>query len=312
MIHNGNLWLLTMTQERYEHISLMIKNIYPLFDGIIAIVNQPSNDGTYELLEQNKKRGKIIKRSFVPNHGFLMNELLFCNHIKDNDYCVYLDSPESMTDEFIKIISVLINDFEKNNIGALYWDQRPYLFKYNQYMQFFGAYHWGLDNIEGQIIVLPDKDKYIINKRKDNPCISWCLNPIKSYICYPLSNETTIMYSKYGQSIVEKEEKKRREIRKYLQYNLDLDLNTLNDLINYFEKIYKKEIIPDEYLTKVIEEQYRLSELFQLKILRMDFMKDIVPKRYKFSFSDYLKYENGFINPNYESTIIKYDKGIFN
>ena len=55
-----------------------------------------------------------------------------------------------------------------------------------------------------------------------------------------------------------------------------------------------------------------MSEFFQVKILGMDFIKEIVPKRYKFSFRDYLKYGNGFSNSNYLGTILRYDSGNFN
>ena len=209
--------LLVMTQNRERDISQMISNIYPVFNGIVAIVNQPSNDGTYELLKRNKRNGKIIKVNWTPNHGFLMNHLLFYGEIKEGTYCLYLDSPESLTDEFIRIIPGLLEEFEEKNVVALFWNERPYIFKYNQYMEFHGAYHWGLSGLKGNIVTLPDKDKYIINKRNENPEISYCFNPIKSYICYPLSNETTIMYGKYGQKILNIEENKRRKIRKYLQ-----------------------------------------------------------------------------------------------
>ncbi len=299
--------LLTMTQNREKDISLMVKNIYPTFDGIVGLVNQPSWDTTYHILNQNKGNGKILKANWTPNHGFLMNHLLFYGGIKEGTYCFFLDSPESMTDEFIRIIPGLLEEFEEKNVSALYWNERPYIFKYNQYMEFHGAYHWGLQGLRGNIVTLPDKDKYIINRRNENPEISYCFNPIKSYLCYPLSNETTIMYSKYGSEILNKEENKRREIRKYLQEVLKLDLTTLDDLISYLTKIKDGVIVPDSYFIEAMDSEFRLSELFQLKVLGMKFMEEIVPRRYKFSFKDYLEKGDGFINPNYFSTILKYD-----
>ena len=74
--------LLTMTQERKEHISLMLKNIYPTFDGVVALVNLPSNDGTIELLETNKGNGKVITQNWTPNHGFLMNHYFIMETLK--------------------------------------------------------------------------------------------------------------------------------------------------------------------------------------------------------------------------------------
>jgi hypothetical protein len=86
--------LLTITQERVADVDLMTRNIYPTFQGILAVVNQPSDDGTFEMIDARKRDGKIIKRKFVPDHAFLMNELLFCDFIKEGQWCLFLDSPE--------------------------------------------------------------------------------------------------------------------------------------------------------------------------------------------------------------------------
>jgi hypothetical protein len=306
--------LLTMTQERKEHISLMIKNIYPTFDGIISLVNLPSNDGTIELLEANKGNGKVITQNWTPNHAFLMNHLLFYGGIKNGQYCVYLDSPESMTDQFISELPSILNDFEKNEIGALYWDQRPYIFKYNPYMEFYGAVHWGLTNISGRIITMDDKDKYIINKRKDTPKYFGSINGSKYYLCYYLGNDIQLVYGKYGQEIVNHHETLRRKFQIYCKYKLNLDISSLDDMVKYMTKIKNKEVIPEEYFVDMVELEFRLSELFQIEVLGQDFMKDVVnyqpdgtQLRYTFSFKDYLNGGSGFPK-NYLGTILKYNR----
>ena len=299
--------LLTMTQERKEHISLMVKNIYPTFDGIIGLVNLPSQDGTLEVLEANKGNGKIITQEWTCNHAFLMNHLLFYGNIANGQYCVYLDSPESMTDLFISELPKILENFEKNNIGALYWDGRPYIFKYNPYMEFFGAVHWGLNNIQGNIITLPDKDKYIINRRKETPKFFGSINGTKYYLCYYLGNDIQLVYSKYGQEIVNYHEELRRKFQIYCKYNLNLDISNLDNMVNYMTKIKNKEIIPEQYFIDMVELEFRLSELFQIEVLNQDFMKDIVPKRYRFSFKNYLNTGNGYPD-GYLGTILKYDK----
>jgi hypothetical protein len=296
-----------MTQERKEHISSMVKNIYPTFDGVIGLVNLPSEDGTLEILEKNKGNGKIIKQQWTCNHGFLMNHLLFYGNITNGQYCVYLDSPESMTDLFISDLPKILENFEKNNIGALYWDGRPYIFKYNPYMEFFGAVHWGLNNIQGNIVTLPDKDKYIINRRKETPKFFGSINGTKYYLCYYLGNDIQLVYSKYGQEIVNYHEQLRRKFQIYCKDNLNLDISNLNDIINYMTKIRNKEIIPEEYFIDMVELEFRLSELFQIEVLNQDFMKDVVPKRYRFSFKNYLNTGNGYLD-GYLGTILKYDK----
>lgn len=299
--------LLTMTQERKEHISIMLKNIYPVFDGVVAVVNLPSNDGTLEILSANKGNGKIITQNWTPNHAFLMNHLLFYGGIENGQYCMYLDSPESMTDEFILQIPSIIDQFEKNNIGALYWDDRPYLFKYNPYMEFFGAVHWGLTNIEGQIITLPDKDKYIVNKRKETPKFFGSINGCKYYLCYYLGNDIQLVYNKYGQNVANHHEKLRKKFQDYCVRELKIDISNLDGIVSYMSKIRDKQITPDDFFIEMIELEFRLSELFQIEVLNQDFIKDVVPKRYKFSFKDYLNGNDGF-PVDYEGTILKYNK----
>jgi hypothetical protein len=299
--------LLTMTQERKEHISLMIKNIYPTFDGIIGLVNLPSNDGTLEILKENKGNGKILTQQWTCNHAFLMNHLLYYGNIKNNQYCVYLDSPESMTDKFINELPSLLENFEKNNIGALYWDQRPYIFRYNHYMEFFGAVHWGLNNINGQIITLPNKDEYIINRRKETPKFFGSLNGTKYYLCYYLGNDIQLVYSKYGQEVVQHHEILRRKFQTYCTEVLNLDISSLNGMIEYMKKIYTKEVTPDQYFVDMVELEFRLSELFQIEILGQDFMSDVAKNRYRFSFKDYLNGGNGYPD-NYLGTILQYNR----
>jgi len=296
-----------MTQERREHISLMLRNIYPTFKGVISLVNLPSNDGTIELLEQNKGEGRVITQNWTQNHAFLMNHLLYYGNIKNGEYCLYLDSPESLTDYFVEQLPSLLEDFEKNNVGALFWDQRPYIFKYNPYMEFFGAVHWGLSNIYGKIITLPEKEKYIINRRKDTPKFFGSINGTKYYVCYFLGNDTQLVYGKYGQNIVNHHENLRRQFQMYCMEKLKLNINTLDDMINYMKKIKNKEISPENYFIEMVELEFRLSELFQIEVLNQDFINDVVPRRYKFSFKDYLNGGSGYPE-EYLGTILKYNR----
>lgn len=300
-----------MTQERLSDISIMVDNIYPTFGGVIALVNLPSNDGTLELLQKIKGRGNVITQNWTPHHGFLMNHLLFYGGIKDGEWCVYLDSPESMTNEFINALPYLLEDFHRNNVGAVYWDNRPYIFRYNPYLEFHNAVHWSLSGIRGKLITIPDKDKYIVNRRLLNKAVSWCLNPIKYWFCYPKGNECDAMYGKYGQHIINKHESIRQNFRSYCETVLKISLNSLDDLISYMIKIRDKTATPSDYFIDVLEKEFRMSELFQLKVLGFDFMTTMHP-RYKWSFKDYLKYGDGWHNKDYDGTVLRYDKGNFN
>lgn len=310
MNNNPKIWLLTMTQNRKEDIEEMTRNIYPYFNGIIA-VDHNSSDGTYEILESRKGEGRIIRRDFIMHHSHSMNELLFCRHAKNGDLMVYLDSSDIPTDLFFKEFNNIFNDLEKQNLSCVMACNRPYIWKYYDLQYFIGNPHWGIVGLmSNNIINLDEKNKelYFTNKRKEKPEVSFCLNPIKYFFCYNPSNETQIMYGKYGQNIVREREIIRLTFRMYCENELGINLNNLDGLIDYFKKIHAKEIVPSEYLINVVESEFRLSELFQLKVLNMDFMNEIVPKRYKWSFENYLKTGDGFSDENYEGTILKLNK----
>jgi hypothetical protein len=174
-------------------------------------------------------------------------------------------------------------------------------------MEFYGAVHWGLTNITGRITTMDDKDKYIINKRKETPKFFGSINGTKYYLCYYLGNDVQLVYGKYGQEIVNHHEALRRRFQMYCKYNLNLDISTLDDMVKYMTKIKNKEIIPEPYFVDMVELEFRLSELFQIEVLNQDLIKDIVPKRYQFSFKDYLAGNSGFPN-NYLGTVLEYNR----
>ena len=303
------LFLLTMTQERLSDISEMLSNIYPVFDGVVAVVNEPSNDGTREFLEKNKGLGKVISARWTNHHGFLMNHLFFYGGLKNGDWCLYLDSPERITNDFSLKIRGMIANFEKDGVEALYWDNRPYLFKYSEYLEFHNAVHWGIFGFLGKCISNNDKSAFIVNTRDKKPEISYCLNPIKYWLCYPLGNEVQAMYGKYGQNVVNKHENIRRKFRGHLR-SISVDVYNLSGIISYMDLVNQRRVRTDPFFDHVVETEFRMSELFQLKVLGLDFMTQMHP-RFKWSFKDHMEYGNGWFNKEYIGVILKYDKGIF-
>lgn len=279
-----------MTQNREKDIREMVSNIYPTFDGIVALVAEPSLDSTRQILEENKGAGKILSQKWTNNHGFLMNHILFYGGIKEDDICVWLDSPEKATEKFLELVCKIKNNFfSKNLFGALYWDGRPYIFRHNQYLSFTNAVHWGISNLEGEIFTIPDKDKYIINKRKENPNVSWLINPIKYFICYPLGNEVECMYSKYSKEIVYAKEIERKEFRKHCQKILKLNLDNLDDLIQYMKELQEGIQQASPYFLDFCDNCFRMTDLFRHKLLEQNLIPDIVKNRFNWRLSVYLK-----------------------
>lgn len=310
-MYQGKLWLLTMCQSNYPKINDLIKDIYPTFNGIVAVCHNDKTSEAFDILEKNKGEGKIIKRDFVFHHGHSMSETLLCRHIKNGEYVVWLDSSDRMTEVFLKIVRSVIFGMQSSDIDGIYADGRIWLWKYDDLQLIMGNPHWFLTPPPRQSISLnkEQKDAWFVNTRWENPSVSMCYNGCKYWFVYSNGNNQVLAdYGKYGQEIVDFHEQTRQQFRIYCEQNLKLSLNSLDDLINYMIKIKNKETIPDEYFVDIVEKEYRLSELFQLKVLNQDFVNIIAKNRYKFSFLNYLKFGDGFIDKNYCGTILIYDK----
>lgn len=314
----SNLYCLLITQNRAQDIKELISNLYPTFDGIISCVHKPFLDDTYLILEENKGKGRVITREFFPyHHSHSMNELFYCRHLKNNDKILILDSPERATDKLISEIKDIFKWMEKNNIGCVYGDGRPYLVNYIQTMFFSSSPHW---QISGQIQSAiswgkEQKDSYIINTRHNNPSKSFCENPIRYTFCYHAdNNEIYSTYYKYGQEALKYHTIANFRFKEYCQENLKLNFNNLDDLVDYMRKIEKKEIIPDECFLDYLEDEFRAAELYQLKVLNYNFMGERpndpigMHPRFKWSVKEHIKTGNGWNNPDFENLVLQYEK----
>ena len=304
----NKLFCCGITSNEREKITNLIIRTKPYVDGFIWCVDEKSNDGTFEILDANKKDGKILKHYWSNSHDFQANEYLLSGTIKNEDWILICDTSELPTEFWLKRMRYDIDLFEKQKFGALYCSGRPYLVKYWDHMFFLFTPHWSLQGVKDQIYIIPEEEKYLYieNKRDLDKTKHYCIHNTKYLYCYGRSNQTELAYGKYGRQIVDFHENKRFEFRHYARKVLKLDY-TLDSLENYFKKSnYTEEFI------NYVQLEFPMSEFFQVKILGMDFIKEIVPKRYKFSFRDYLKYGNGFSNSNYLGTILRYDSGNFN
>lgn len=278
-----------MTGDRLQDITEATA-CHDYFDGLV-FVDHMSKDGTYELLESRKKDGLIIRRPYFKQHSHSQNEVLFSRHIRNGDWIFWIDSPERIKPYWLEIMRSQIKDAEAANIGAFCFSGRPYLWKYFDKQCFIGSPHWGVFGIEGKIVSYGDDNKhlYLENKRDEKPEESYCLHPIKYWFCFNPSNECQIMYAQFGQEIHQKHEEIRQRFRLYCEDVLNISLENLDDLIKYMEKVNNKEIKIDSYFLEICEQEFRLIDLFRLKVLQQDFIKEIVPNRYSWSLKRYLE-----------------------
>lgn len=298
-----------------DKIKDLVNKTKDYIDGYVWCVDSNSNsDETYQLLEDNKKEGKIVRHPWVNAHDWQANEWLHCGAIKEGDWVLMLDSSEIPKDVFIQNIHVYIKQLKDQNASALYASGRPYLFIYTDYLYFNGTPHWGLygtwGNKQNQAVVITDKEKnnLITNLRDLNPAKHYQEHDTK-YFLYARSNIIDAFYGKYGRAKVEFHESIRWLFRDYLKKNIgEPNLKTLDILFSQSIKDWKD----SDFIIDVIEMEFCLSEYYRRTVLGEDFMKDIVPRREKWSFKNFLSTGDGFSDPNYLGTRLRYNKEIPN
>lgn len=291
-----------------DKIKELVERTKDYVDGFIWTVDSMSiwSIELIDFLEKNKKSGKIISFPWSNQHDMQAQIWLTCGALKEGDWVWMFDSSESPTDFWLNGITKLIEESKKNNISSYYCSGRPYLFRYSEYCYFHGTPHWGLYGLPGNLSVTikeEDKSQFIINKRDLNPAKHYQEHDTKYYL-YGRSNIIDAFYGKYGQNVVDYHESIRREFRKYLRKNYgEPNLKTLDDMFND-----TLEWPDNDFVVDVIETEFCLSEYYRRIVLKEDFMKDIVPRRERWSFLSFIKNGNGFLDPNYLGTRLKYDK----
>jgi hypothetical protein len=129
----------------------------------------------------------------------------------------------------------------------------------------------------------------------------------KYWYVYPDSNICALIYGSFGQQVVEYQESIRKRFRSYCSIKLNLSLDNLDDLISLYDKVNKKEVIPQSALIDITELEFVLSELFQSEVLKKS-PEEILSNRFKWSFKNHLKHGDGLYDKSYMGTYIKYEQ----
>lgn len=138
----SKIFLLGITQDNYQNIDEMTKDIYQYFDGLIFVDHQ-SIDGTKDLLESRKGDGEIISLPFRNDHSWSMNACLLSDKLLDGDFFILRDSAERLDIDFCKNIKQFISQLEKQNINSVYQYSKLLIAKYYSDGVFFSSPHWG-------------------------------------------------------------------------------------------------------------------------------------------------------------------------
>lgn len=138
MTKEPKIWISLMVYNQVDHIKELCENL-DWCDGIVA-VDHYSDDGTYEVLEANKKGGKIIRMPWINLHYHSKTSTLQCGVIRPGDWVYTLDSQERVNQEFVADIKNRIKEWESKEIGCIFWG-KPLIFKFHPEMTYVGNPH---------------------------------------------------------------------------------------------------------------------------------------------------------------------------
>ncbi len=157
------LGLITQNAEKdIEELTL----VHTCFDGIAAVVHEPCNDNTVEILEARKGEGFVVKRPFLFHHAHSMNEFLFHPQIKMGDWIVLRDSKERLNLNFAKSLKSLCADMSGNGLKSIWHKGKLLAFERGFNQQFMNGLHWGLYGV-GRGIEMPDEGETLAYSVRD-------------------------------------------------------------------------------------------------------------------------------------------------
>jgi len=305
MSKNIKLWCCGITSNQEDNIKDLVNSTKDYVDGFCWTVHTDSKDKTLEILEENKKDGKIIQVPYIKHHGISAMFWMYCGVIKNGDWIIINDSKEKLSNFWLSKIRYDIEQYNREGIGAVYCSGRPFLFKFYDFQTMEATPHWYLKYPVGKVLTIPEEEKeyFITNKRKLDPTEHFCLHDAKYMWEFGVSNQCEAFYYNYGVDVYNFHETERRKFRIRCQEELGLEY-TLKSLEEYL----KSTRTYPQWFTDYFELEFAFSEFFRLKVLGEDFMNDIVPKRERWSFKKFLETGDGFADPNYLGTRLKYQK----
>ena len=274
----------------FENIKKLL-SFKDYFEGVCFCVNYQKedfsdDDGTYKLLLENKKNGRILRSNWVNINSLGMTMAIQSGPIKFGDWVFLLDSQEEPKKEFLDSLQENIVQWEAKGYEAASWG-RPYLFKFYPDMTFQPtSVHTMVHPIRTNSVDLRDESKvvydekgvhfanFIYNKKKFPN--SMLLHGVK-YCLWNVSNQMNMFYSN-------PEEFQQHENQR-IRFTLYLDKLGFERSLDGLAKF-----IRSEYFVNVIdyfEWEFVFKDFYRYSLLNHN-LNDIINTRKTWSLKEHL------------------------
>ena len=201
MSDNPRLFLACMSNGgALEEIKEKVEPILQYLDGIVWVIhNTDKTDPGAAYLESIKGAGKIIYRDFVYRHAYSMNETLFCGKIEEGDLVMWSELLEHPPACFVSQVKTQVNRMMfENGVDCLYYFGKPYVFRYNERMEYTGVLHYGFQGYNKAIEMSqhwPDESVVRVNTRpkKRTDSYHFVFHYLFYYVSYPAGGNQCLL-----------------------------------------------------------------------------------------------------------------------
>ena len=293
------IWIGGITNS--SDILPLIEQSISYVDGVILTVDDRASQDLIEELNSLKCKHTnfhYIVRRFSQAHDWRANDWLHAGFIKSGDYVCVMDSTDRFNQDFISNIKDRINSWAIKNINAIYLD-RLFIFKFTGHQYFESSPHWGVVNLFGEVLNLSiqhlfKREDYVINTR--HVLRYGITHPIKYFCEYKRSNHTQLLYQQFGNEVWRFHENQRVAFQTFVEIELGFEC-TVENLIKYISDGTRNKNLP-EHVINYIDLEVNMQDLVRLYILKQDFLNEIAPNRFNWSFKKFYHENKIYQNKN--------------
>lgn len=256
---NNKVFIGLITGNEKQNIQEIVDNLGEI-DGILA-VDHYSTDGTYELLEQNKRDGDIIRCPYQNNHSQSMNIWLNSPKLNIGDWVILLDSSERIGPKLLANLKSYLLWFEQSNINTIVNHSKVFIFRRWPQQFFTNTPHWafqggrqGYLKLEESGLFESENDYYFSVRSKNRAQFHWA----RHYAFYLLQKDSNHLLlglegkPNFVETFTYRENERIKLLLYFKERNLEPTIDNLillfhecNDQIKYF--INTNKILNDYY-----------------------------------------------------------------